>query len=147
LNQIHSNPGELNDGSSSHDVDGSIEEGNSHEAYLRVTVNDKGELVSRGDQVADYMYRSAELEDVSLWEFIAQIDKVKKRKIKHLEDLQENESSSDEEGPDIVDNLEMFTSTSFCFRSSLNYKVSTSLVMGLTGAPFGALCPKYCKSN
>jgi len=53
--------------------------------YLSVAVNEEGELVSCGDQIADYMYQSIELEDVSLWDFIAQVEKVKKKK--HLEDL------------------------------------------------------------
>ena len=44
--------------------------------YLRVAVNDEGELVSRGDQVADYIYWSSKLDDVSLWDFVAQVGKI-----------------------------------------------------------------------
>ena len=68
-----------NDDGSTHDVEHSIEERNFHEDdYLRVAVNEEGEFVSRGDQLSDYMHRSAELEDVSLWDFVAQVDKVKR---------------------------------------------------------------------
>ena len=67
--------------------------------YLRVAVNDEGELVSRGDQVADYIYRSSKLDDVSLWDFVAQVEKIKKIKKNHADALQENDSSSDEDSP------------------------------------------------
>ena len=74
--------------------------------YLRVAVNDEGELVSRGDQIADYMYRSSKLDDVSLWDFVAQVEKVKKRKKKHVDALQGDESSSEEDSPPNIEEID-----------------------------------------
>ena len=54
--------------------------GESNDNYLCLTINDKGELMPRGDQVADYVHRGQQLKNVSLWDLICQIDKLKKRK-------------------------------------------------------------------
>lgn len=54
--------------------------GESNDDYLRLAVNDKGELSPKGDQVADYVHRGQQLGDVNLWDFVCQVDKLKKRK-------------------------------------------------------------------
>ena len=61
--------------------------GESNDDYLCLTINDKGELMPKGDQVADYVHRGQQLKNVSLWDFICQIDKLKKRKSHPLDAL------------------------------------------------------------
>ena len=47
--------------------------------YIHVTMNDEWELTSHGNQVADYVYRGHALDELSLWDFVCQVEKQKKR--------------------------------------------------------------------
>ena len=76
--------------------------------YIHVTMNDEWELTGCGNQVADYVYRGHALDELSLWDFVCQVEKQKKRN-GHLQtsaplgsdsDL-DNESESDEDHCDV----------------------------------------------
>ena len=91
---------DLNSSTSEQELAGGVN--SADRAYLGIAINEEGELVSCGDQIADYMYRSTELEDVSLWDFIAQVEKVKKKKKNHLEDLADDSPLSSDDEADIT---------------------------------------------
>ena len=51
---------------------------NMNEDEIRIELNKDRFLILKGDQVADYIYRSRKLECLNLWDFISQIEKVYK---------------------------------------------------------------------
>ena len=71
--------------------------GESNDDYLHLSVNDEGDLTPKGDQVADYIHRGQKLGDVSLWDFVCQIDKLRKRRSHPLDALHESDLDSNDE--------------------------------------------------
>lgn len=52
--------------------------GDDDDQEIRVSIDGQGKLVATGSQVADYQLRGENLNDICVWDFISQIDKVKK---------------------------------------------------------------------
>ena len=76
---------------------------NMNEDEIRIELNKDRFLILKGDQVADYIYRGRMLECLNLWDFISQIEKVRKRKQEptdFLNSINECESDLDEEKND-----------------------------------------------
>lgn len=74
-----------------------------NEDEIRIELDKDRFLVPKGDQVADYIYRGRKLECLNLWDFISQIEKVRKRKQEptdFLNSINECESDLDEEKND-----------------------------------------------
>lgn len=69
---------------------------------VRIGVDElTGQLVMRGDQIADYTYRGMGLSDVCVWDFVSQVEKYKitsKNKDQELEDNSEPEENDQDEG-------------------------------------------------
>ncbi|KAJ6556239.1 hypothetical protein B0H19DRAFT_994488, partial [Mycena capillaripes] len=55
-----------------------INDGVDDDQEIRVEVDTTGNLVTMGSQIADYQQRGDELSNVSVWDFISRVDKVKK---------------------------------------------------------------------
>ncbi|KAK6988533.1 hypothetical protein R3P38DRAFT_3191480 [Favolaschia claudopus] len=75
---------------------------------IGVSVNGQGRLVPLSSQLADYQMRGTELTDTCVWDFISQIDKVKKSRDRRRNN-EENEEYVDgnDDDPEDVDDENM----------------------------------------
>ena len=69
-----------------------------------VAVNSVGELVARLNQVEDYQARGSLLEDVCVWDFVAQVDKIRKSKRKAV--IGTGSESKSESSDDFLDTVD-----------------------------------------
>jgi len=78
---------------------------------IPIGVNQAGELIARTSQIVDYQQRSQLLKDLNLWDAVAQVEKIRKRKDRKQRnsedqndlDPYENEADDDIEPQDHVD--------------------------------------------
>jgi len=73
-----------------------VEEDELAEDEVIISSNNDGELTPRASQVTDYRLRSTVFKNLTLWDFIAQIDKVKRISRKKKENVCSNSDSEDD---------------------------------------------------
>ena len=75
-----------------------------------VAVNGLGELVAKLDQVADYQARGMLLENVCVWDFVSQVDKIhRSKRTSALSAESESESETDDDPSDTDDRVNDMT--------------------------------------